>query len=116
MSDDAGVAEIFGERLASARDARKISQSDLGKKAGLPASSISHFEGGARKPSFGNLHRLADALNVSTDYLLGRSEDIGTATSTLKLQRQLEKLSAYDFGIAEQFIEVLASKGDQKKG
>lgn len=117
MFEDANVADAFRARLASARDARDISQGELAKKAGLPASSISHFEGGGRKPSFDNLNRLADALNVTTDYLLGRSSDVGTSAAVQKLSRHLDKLNAYDLDIAERFIEVLASKGeDPSKG
>src|SRR3546814_15450293 len=61
MTDNAGTGDAFRRRLATARDSRKISQGELAKKTGLPASSISHFEGGGRKQSFGNLLRLADA-------------------------------------------------------
>lgn len=64
----------FPERLKAARLLREMSQGDLATKAKLPASGISHFETGSRKPSFENLNKLADALDVSTDYLLGRVE------------------------------------------
>ena len=58
------------------------------------ASAISHFETGTRKPSFDNLRRLADALDVTTDYLLGRVKDFTdsraptncTATTTVCLR------------------------------
>lgn len=115
MSEEIGSAEAFRRRLAQARDARAISQGELAKRTGLPASSISHFEGGGRKPSFDNLNRLADALNVTTDYLLGRSTEIGTSGSTQTLYKHLDKLNAYDLDIAERFIEVLASKTSTKK-
>ena len=51
-----------------------LSQSDLASKTGLKQVAISLFETGRRAPSFGNLKRLADALEVTTDYLMGRSE------------------------------------------
>lgn len=35
---------------------------------------ISHFETGTRRPSFDNLVRLVNALDVSADYLLGRTD------------------------------------------
>jgi transcriptional regulator with XRE-family HTH domain len=49
-----------------------MSQYQLARIAGLSESWISHFETGKRKPSVGNLIKLADALGVSADYLLGR--------------------------------------------
>jgi len=41
-------------------------------KADVPTISVSHFETGHRFPNAESLRRLADALGVSTDYLLGR--------------------------------------------
>lgn len=104
--------DVFHERLVAARDHRQLSQQEVARRAGLPPSSISHFEGGARKPSLDSLRRLANALNVTTDFLLGRTEEIGTAAAAQKLQQQLDKLTAYDLTVAERFIEVLASKPD----
>lgn len=63
----------FSKRLNAARRMRGLSQSDLASKAGLQQVAISFFETGRRAPSFGNLKRLADALEVTTDYLMGRS-------------------------------------------
>jgi transcriptional regulator with XRE-family HTH domain len=51
-----------------------MKQMDLARKTRLKQSAISQFETGRRTPSFHNLRRLADALEVSADYLLGRSE------------------------------------------
>lgn len=84
MNDDQ-----FGERLAQARDKRKLSQADLAKKAGLQAAAIGHFERGRRKPSFANVRALAKALNVSSDYLLGRTEDMKGATTAFRGEEDL---------------------------
>src|SRR5690348_18450045 len=65
-------SEIFPERLKAARDLRGWSQTELGARSGLPPSSVAHFESGSRKPSFDTLRKLANALEVTTDYLLGR--------------------------------------------
>ena len=58
---------------------RRMSQAELAKKAGLQPTAISHFETATRSPSFDNLKRLADALNVATDYLIGRSDELKLA-------------------------------------
>lgn len=53
-------------------------QEELARKADVPAVSVSHFETGHRFPNAECLCRLADALGVSADYLLGRlKEPIG---------------------------------------
>lgn len=67
----------FAERLRFAREKlRGLTQVELGEKAALPSTSISHFENvnGTRKPSFDNLIALSNALNISSDYLLGLTD------------------------------------------
>lgn len=101
----------FPERLRAARDRRGVSQADLAAKSGFEPSAISHFESGRRSPSFENLRRLADALNVSTDYLLGRDEHVGAAgPAAQKLYRNAEKLTERDLEQIADFAEMLARK------
>ena len=63
------VKQKFPERLREAREMRKMTQSELAKKSGCV--SIAQFETGARLPSAENIVKLALALNVTTDNLLG---------------------------------------------
>jgi transcriptional regulator with XRE-family HTH domain len=65
----------FSERLKTARKRLNWTQEKLGAMARLPTSSIAQFETNARKPSFDVLCRIIDALEVSSDYLLGRKDD-----------------------------------------
>ena len=66
----------FGKRLREARDLRQLSQSELADQARMPVAMISHFETGVRgSASADNLVKLANALEVSIDYLLGRTDD-----------------------------------------
>lgn len=108
MTDDASA--IFPERLKKARSKREVSQTELAEAARLPASSISHFESGARKPSFDNLKRLAAALQVSTDYLLGRVEQMDSVGPAEAIHRHLENLTAKDIELATDFIKMLGNR------
>ena len=65
----------FRERLREWRLKRGLSQEALARKAEVPTPSVSHFETGHRFPNTESLRRLADALGVSADYLLGRVTD-----------------------------------------
>ena len=65
----------FPQRLREMRELRKLEQAELAARAGVPSTSISHFEAGRRKPSLVNLRNLADALRVSIDYLVGRTSN-----------------------------------------
>jgi transcriptional regulator with XRE-family HTH domain len=87
----------FPDRLRAARQLRSLSQSDLAEKADLQPSAVSHFETGRRAPSFDNLKALSEALQVTTDYLLGRAEEPGVmGVSTDKLFRHAENMSSDD--------------------
>ena len=108
-------SEIFKVRLKAARELRQLKQNELGEKAKLPPSSIAHFEAGSRKPSFDNLRRLAMALEVTTDYLLGRVDEPGLAEAGDPLYRDMGKLTDKDREIAREFLEMLAKKGEAKR-
>jgi transcriptional regulator with XRE-family HTH domain len=104
--------KIFAERLLSARQLRKLSQSELAGKAGLQPSAVSHFETGRRGPSFDNLKALSIALEVTTDYLLGRVDEPqlqGVVTD--QLFRHAQNMSQQDLETLTSFAAVLAKKG-----
>ncbi len=67
---------VFGRRLRQARDLRELTQAQLAEKSRVSAVMISHFETGVRpSASADNLVKLSNALEVSIDYLLGRTDD-----------------------------------------
>ncbi len=66
----------FGKRLKIARTARHLSQQELADLMGKSLNTASLYERGLRQPSLETLSLLADALDVSVDYLLGRTDDM----------------------------------------
>jgi transcriptional regulator with XRE-family HTH domain len=61
-----------------------LTQEALARKADVPTPSVSHFETGHRFPNAESLRRLADALGVSADFLLGRVKDpVGEGMDTV---------------------------------
>jgi transcriptional regulator with XRE-family HTH domain len=54
------------------RQLRLMHQSELGAKCGWDGTTIAHIERGRFAPNVKSLIRLADVLEVSTDFLLGR--------------------------------------------
>lgn len=116
MSESSRPSDLFPRRLRAARDKRQLDQAGLAEKAGLQASAISHFETGSRKPSFDNLRRLAEALDVSTDYLLGRVAEPKGFTGASKLHRHYDALSDADRRVADALIETLAKQASERSG
>ncbi len=108
--------EQFPSRLRTARERRKLSQVELAQRTGLQPSAVSHFEAGRRAPSFDNLKRLANALDVTTDYLLGRTEEVGRpgwealGPTVDRLFRHASEISQEDLETLADFAEVLARR------
>ena len=67
--------ETIAQRISRARRHLNINQKELAQKANITEASLSRYENGIREPKSAVLTRLAEALEVSTDYLLGLSED-----------------------------------------
>jgi transcriptional regulator with XRE-family HTH domain len=114
MPESTSPSEIFPQRLRAARELRDLNQAELARRAGLQASAVSHFETGARKPSFDNLKRLADALNVTTDFLLGRVDDPVGLAGADRIHRHLGQLKGPDRHFAEEMIEMLARRAKDR--
>lgn len=66
---------ILGTRVYELRKNFGLKQSDLGAKIGLFHKAISTIESGARGTSVEKLIELAYVFHVSTDYLLGITDD-----------------------------------------
>lgn len=80
----------------------------------MQPSAVSHFETGTRKPSFDNLLLLANALDVTTDYLLGRVDDFKQLAGADKLHRHYHALAEGDRRFADDLITLLAAKAANK--
>ncbi|MBB5356687.1 transcriptional regulator with XRE-family HTH domain [Anoxybacillus mongoliensis] len=65
----------FGKRLRFLRKRRNLTQKDLADRFNVGESTIGMYERDEREPSFEFVKQLADFFNVTTDYLLGRTDD-----------------------------------------
>ena len=102
---------IFSDNLKKIREIKGLSQTELAKRSGLQPSAVSHFETGRRAPSFDNLKRLADTLEVTTDFLVGREIDPTTSGPTLEsIFRNAQEMADDDRQKLAEFAEFLASK------
>ena len=69
----------FGNRLREVRAFRNITQEQLAELADTSRAMIGRYETTDQLPALDTLVRIADALGVSTDYLLGRTEAMDAA-------------------------------------
>jgi len=62
-------------RIKELRTQRKITQEELGKIINVQKAAVSKYELGRAVPSTDVLTKLANYFNVTTDYLLGRTDE-----------------------------------------
>ena len=63
---------MFNQRLRQSRNARKYTQQNMADMLGCTLNAYQKYEQAEREPSLDTLVKIADILNVPTDYLLCR--------------------------------------------
>lgn len=83
--------KVFGERLKDLRVKRNLTQDEFGLifEPPLAQSTIGTYERGVRQPSLENLVVIANYFNVTTDYLLGLTDEF-TTINTFKEENPKE--------------------------
>ena len=66
---------LFADRLKKLRLESNSKQTEIAEYLGVLPRTIRFYEAGEREPNIENINKLADYFNISTDYLLGRSND-----------------------------------------
>jgi transcriptional regulator with XRE-family HTH domain len=80
----------FGDRITLVRKQKKLSQSELGKLADVSGDIVGKYERNEMKPSIETARRLANALNVTLDYLVGDSD---TSVFDKNITKRIEDIS-----------------------
>lgn len=102
----------FHERVKKLRLERKVSQAEMARVLGIAQSVYARYETGDRKPSYETLVSLAAYFGVSTDYLLGKSDQLrpgeaAAASSSVAYEdlppEVLEKLESYKLYLLEEY-------------
>lgn len=64
----------FKDRLVQLRKELGLTQEEFAEKIGYTRTAVSAWEIGRNEPSNSDTLKIADFFNVSTDYLLGKSD------------------------------------------
>ena len=67
---------MFPQRLNQTRKQKGFTAQQMADLLHVTLRTYRNYESGTTNPSFTILVRIADILGVSTDYLLGRTEEI----------------------------------------
>ena len=65
------MSNEIGNRIREARVQAGLKQKELAEKIGVSESRVSQYEKGSQNPRIGTLLKIADALEISVQYLCG---------------------------------------------
>ncbi len=94
----------FGDRMALVRKQKKLSQGELGRLADVSGDIVGKYERNEMKPSIETARRLANALNVTLDYLVGDSDTVLFDRDTTK---RIEAIDAMGDGDREALFKII---------
>lgn len=105
----------FAQRLRELRKNKNLSQTELGQLAGLHYTHVGRFERGTSRPSGDTLKRVADALGVTSDYLLdGAATEAAKARfedrELLKQFQEVEQLPDEDKNVVKKLLDAFLTK------
>lgn len=69
------IKEVIGKRINHSLVLRDKKQKELAKTLNVKDNTISYFCSGKRSPQLHQIPQIAESLNVSTDFLLGLTDD-----------------------------------------
>lgn len=114
------------ERLIECRKKRKLTQEQLAQKVKTTKGTISNYENGHSTPPHETLVAIADVLGVSTDYLLGRTDDPNRPDSINEIKNprilrmisranELSHLSEDELNQALDYIDFLFQVAEKRR-
>jgi len=97
----------FGSKTVELRKEKSISQTELAKQLGIHKNVLGRYERNEVKPTIEIARKIADILDVSLDYLTGKT-DVEMDKTTLKRILEVSKFSNEDkehiFSVIDAFI------------
>lgn len=100
------MGENFNENLKEARLKSGLSQKDLSENIDVAKSTYSLYESGKREPNVDTIKKIASALNVSADTLLGIDEE----PTTLAAHFDGDEYTEEELDEIKQFAEFVKGK------
>ena len=103
--------KLLGEQIRYVRNLQHLSQEDLAEMCNISSSFMGHIERGTRKMSLETFVAIADALHVSTDYLL-YSQSPNTDSVVASILETVKRNNEANFEKYVSIIRALAEISD----
>lgn len=112
---------IFTVRLKAARERKGIMQKEAAKQLGFEYQRYNHLETGRNEPDLLTIAQLAKFYEVSTDYLLGLTDDMTPFSDTqnhgqnTRLQRKISITDTETAAEVENYLDYLEAQKNSSK-
>lgn len=101
---------LQADRLRKLRLEKKYTHESLAEKLSMSIRMVARYESGITDPTGDVITRIADVFNVSTDYLLGRTDDPTPCYQSENLtQKERDVLAALRRGEPLDAIKAIVS-------
>lgn len=100
-------ASDFGRQLSTLRRAAGYTQQELADEIGVSRRQIAYYESESPHPPANLLVDLAEALDVTTDTLLGRTGTRGRAKLGSRLERRLRQIERLGPRSRKQLLQII---------
>lgn len=110
----------FAQRLKKARTDKGFSQTELAGQVGIHYTQIGRYETKGAQPSAEVLSKMANALEVSSDYLTnGTADDLAESSLTdkelLNQFKLIEKMPEAKRSVVKEFLDAFITKDKLRK-
>lgn len=92
---------IFANRLREERERLGLMQKEMAQKLEVPPNTYNGYETGKRSPNLEVARHIADTLDLSVDYLLGRTDKREFSKEKSKLDSNIKTIAAHRLGDLE---------------
>jgi transcriptional regulator with XRE-family HTH domain len=104
-----------GVRMAELRKKKELSQTDFAKSVSVSREMIGRYERDEVVPSIEVAKKIADALEVSLDYLVGDGMNAKFDKQTVKRLEDIERLPSEEKSIVYRMIDMALVYSKTKK-
>lgn len=105
---------MIGIKIKELRELYKKTQDDLAKFLGVAPQTIYKYEKGINEPDLKTINKIAEYFNVTTDYLLGRTDNPSEKKykhldNTLigKVSTKIEKMDEDELELLDKLVDKL---------
>lgn len=105
----------YAKIITDLRKKKGWSQTELANESGVSREMIGKYEREAAIPSLEAAKKIADAFEVSLDYLVGEGQNASFDKKTLKRLQDIERLTPEDKGHVFAMLDAFLIKCDIQK-